>query len=597
MHGFHKDTDTDTEEAEVMPSDMTEEEVDAGLEIIDEHNFNEKVMHSHDIWMLKFSAPWCHHCNQMKPNWISAAKELGSKVRFGIIDADANRGLARRFGINMLPSLKFYEAGMEKSDYNLQDYTGGRSAEELVDFAQSLYLGRRHQFGSSGYANNDDTCDVDMDEMMGGDMTSGDMMTSGGMASGDMMGSGDMTSGMMSGMMSGAMTSEEMSGHHAHSHDHLYNHDIQSEIQKFIENSDYYKKPDNEDIYGHYGYKEDDATEAEIEDMVSGMMTSGGMASGGMASGEMMSDEAHGHGYGFKPDFDPYADFKLPHGFGHGDDAFAKEEEEVVDEDTAESMDEEAFEAEADAEEAAAEDDDFEVDIDAEDEAADEAAEEDDGSSAIPDMDMDDMQGGDMDSHMGYADHFHKPIKPNGPGDLAIDDSYDISEATRMDIYNDNFKDTVKSIGDDIKEDQIYEPMYSGEISYKPDESELYKPDKSSIYKPEKPDNLYVAPEAPYTPDAPKKEDFITQKYYDHHAHGDDSGDDMTSDSMTSGGMTSGGMTSGGMASGEMSSGGMTSGGMTSGDTTSADMEEESHSGHSGYDHKIDFGDLLSPAI
>ena len=133
--------------------------------------------------------------------------------------------------------------------------------------------------------------------------------------------------------------------------------------------------------------------------------------------------------------------------------------------------------------------------------------------------------------------------------------------------------------------------MYSGEISYKPDESELYKPDKSSIYKPEKPDNLYVAPSSPYTPDAPKKEDFITQKYYDHHAHGGDSGD-----SMTSSGMTSGGMTSGGMASGEMSSGGMTSGGMTSGDMTSADMEEESHSGHSGFDHKIDFGDLLSPA-
>ena len=93
MHGFHKDDDTAADE-EKMPSDMTEEEVDAGLEVIDEHNFNEKVMHSKDIWMLKFSAPWCHHCNEMKPNWISAAKELGSKVRFGIIDADANRGLA-----------------------------------------------------------------------------------------------------------------------------------------------------------------------------------------------------------------------------------------------------------------------------------------------------------------------------------------------------------------------------------------------------------------------------------------------------------------------------------------------------------------------
>ena len=162
MHGFHKDDDT--EDTEKQPSDMTEEEVDAHCEVIDEHNFNEKVQHSPDIWMLKFSAPWCHHCTEMKPNWISAAKELGSKVRFGIIDADANRGLAQRFGINMLPSLKFYESGMEKTDYNMQDYTGGRSASEISDFAHSLYLGRRDHFGSSQHKfNDDDMCSVEMD--------------------------------------------------------------------------------------------------------------------------------------------------------------------------------------------------------------------------------------------------------------------------------------------------------------------------------------------------------------------------------------------------------------------------------------------------
>ena len=91
---------------------MTEDEVDSELMEIDEHNFNTMVQHSPDIWMLKFSAPWCHHCQEMKPNWISAAKALGSKVKFGIIDADANRSLAKRFGITMLPSLKFYEGGM-----------------------------------------------------------------------------------------------------------------------------------------------------------------------------------------------------------------------------------------------------------------------------------------------------------------------------------------------------------------------------------------------------------------------------------------------------------------------------------------------------
>ena len=160
MHGFQKDVDTDDGD-EKMPSDMTEEEVDSHLEEIDESNFNEKVQHSKDIWMLKFSAPWCGHCTEMKPNWISAAKELGSKVRFGIIDADANRGLAKRFGITMLPSLKFYEAGMEKTDYNLLDYTGGRSASDIADFAHSLHLGRRDKFGSFDHDfDENDMCSV-----------------------------------------------------------------------------------------------------------------------------------------------------------------------------------------------------------------------------------------------------------------------------------------------------------------------------------------------------------------------------------------------------------------------------------------------------
>ena len=184
---------------------MTEEEVDAELVKIDDTNFNTLVQHSPDIWMLKFSAPWCQHCTEMKPNWISAAKELGSKVKFGIIDADQNRGLARRFGITMLPSLKFYEAGMDKTDYNLQEYTGGRSASEIADFAHSLYLGRRDHFGTSKHKfNDDDMCSVEMN-MYEGDMFSGDM------SSGDMS-SGDMSSGDMTGMTSGDMS---------HSHDQI----------------------------------------------------------------------------------------------------------------------------------------------------------------------------------------------------------------------------------------------------------------------------------------------------------------------------------------------------------------------------------------
>ena len=298
--------------------------------------------------------------------------------------------------------------------------------------------------------------DMTSGDMTSGDMTSGDMtsgdMTSGDMMSSDMMGSGDMMSDMMSGMMSG-----DMSGY-----GHPYNEDLQSEIEKFIESSDYYKNPySNGEIFDHYGYKKDDNTEAEVEEMMSGMMsgamTSGDMASDGMASdgmasdgmasddmasGDMMSDEPHKHGYGLDFKFDPYAELNLPHEFSHGDDVFSKDKDEAAAEDTEET----------EGTDEAAEDDDFEVDIDGD------KADEEEGSS---DTEGDD--GASMDEshkpHFGYANEFHAPTKPNGPEKPVIDSTYELlPDETKNGIYSDSFKDTVKSIADDIKMEQVYQP-------------------------------------------------------------------------------------------------------------------------------------------
>ena len=66
-------------------------------------------------------------------------------------------------------------------------------------------------------------------------------------------------------------------------------------------------------------------------DMASNDMTSGDMTSGDMTSDDMMSSAADGHGYGY--DFDPYKDLDLPSHYGHGNDAF-KKDEDVADADT-----------------------------------------------------------------------------------------------------------------------------------------------------------------------------------------------------------------------------------------------------------------------
>lgn len=128
-----------------MYSDLPDNYLDGQLVELNDDNFDRIVMGSNEIWLLKFSAPWCYHCNLMKPSWEAAAMELGANVRFGLVDADSNRALARRFEVQKLPTLKFFNAGYGKSDDNVQNYDGGRTQADITQFA----LGLRSEYDSN----------------------------------------------------------------------------------------------------------------------------------------------------------------------------------------------------------------------------------------------------------------------------------------------------------------------------------------------------------------------------------------------------------------------------------------------------------------
>ncbi len=118
---------------------LPEEFSDGDLITLDDDTFDDVISSSNEIWLLKFSAPWCYHCKIMLPAWTAAAKELGAKVRFAYINADANRGLARRFGVTKLPTLKYFTAGYNKSDDDILKYTGGRTEKDFIKFANDLH--------------------------------------------------------------------------------------------------------------------------------------------------------------------------------------------------------------------------------------------------------------------------------------------------------------------------------------------------------------------------------------------------------------------------------------------------------------------------
>uniref|UniRef100_A0A1I8EXY0 protein disulfide-isomerase n=1 Tax=Wuchereria bancrofti TaxID=6293 RepID=A0A1I8EXY0_WUCBA len=108
------------------------------IELTD-NNFEEMVLHSKDIWLVEFFAPWCGHCKALKPHWEMAASELAGKVKqaarvqVGALDATVHQAMASRFGIKGFPTIKYFAPGASASD--AEDYIGGRTSDDIVQYA------------------------------------------------------------------------------------------------------------------------------------------------------------------------------------------------------------------------------------------------------------------------------------------------------------------------------------------------------------------------------------------------------------------------------------------------------------------------------
>lgn len=80
---------------------------------------------------VEFYAPWCGHCKNLAPEYEVVGETFkDSDVVIAKVDADAHRDLGGRFDVGGFPTLKFFPKGSTEPD----DYSGGRSAEDIVEF-------------------------------------------------------------------------------------------------------------------------------------------------------------------------------------------------------------------------------------------------------------------------------------------------------------------------------------------------------------------------------------------------------------------------------------------------------------------------------
>lgn len=96
-------------------------------------NFDKVVLKSGKPALVEFFAPWCGHCKNLAPVYEELGQAFASaedKVTIGKVDADENRSLGKRFGIQGFPTIKWFDGKSDKPE----EYNGGRDLESLTQF-------------------------------------------------------------------------------------------------------------------------------------------------------------------------------------------------------------------------------------------------------------------------------------------------------------------------------------------------------------------------------------------------------------------------------------------------------------------------------
>lgn len=90
------------------------------------------------IWTVMFYAPWCGHCQKLKPEFLKFAKMSKGVIQVGGVDCESNRKLCAHYKVQGYPTI----LSLIPDNSNPEVYNGPRTAQALYDHSQRLIPGK-----------------------------------------------------------------------------------------------------------------------------------------------------------------------------------------------------------------------------------------------------------------------------------------------------------------------------------------------------------------------------------------------------------------------------------------------------------------------
>ncbi|CCF37604.1 hypothetical protein CH063_08897 [Colletotrichum higginsianum] len=102
---------------------------------VDAKNYDSLIAKSNYTSIVEFYAPWCGHCQNLKPAYEKAAKNLNGLAKVAAVDCDedSNKPLCGQFGVQGFPTLKIFRPGKKPGKPVVEDYQGPRTATGIVE--------------------------------------------------------------------------------------------------------------------------------------------------------------------------------------------------------------------------------------------------------------------------------------------------------------------------------------------------------------------------------------------------------------------------------------------------------------------------------